>query len=145
MDNDRVRVLFLCTGNSARSQLAEALLGRLGGSRFEAFSAGTQPGRVNPYTVRVLAEEGIDWSDARSKSVAEFLGQPFDFVVTVCDNARETCPNLPGRHAMLHWSLEDPAAAQGTDDEIVEAFRRTRDDISARLQPFVDEVLAARI
>src|ERR1044072_1071650 len=88
MADDRIRVLFVCTGNSARSQMAEALLGRIGGGRFEAFSAGTEPKPVNPDTIRVLDEEGIDWSAARSTSVLDYLGQPFDVVITVCDNER---------------------------------------------------------
>ncbi len=138
-----IRVLFICTGNSARSQLSEALLGRIGGPAFAAFSAGTEPSRVNPYTIRVLGEEGIDWSAARSKSVQEYLGQPFDYVVTVCDNARQTCPFFPGRHVSLHWNLEDPAAVEGTDEEKLEAFRRTRDEVAGLLRPFVEEILAA--
>ncbi|MGA3056963.1 MAG: arsenate reductase ArsC, partial [Candidatus Limnocylindrales bacterium] len=107
--SDPIRVLFVCTGNSARSQIAEALLGDLGGSDFAAFSAGTLPHGVSPYTTRVLGEAGIDWSGARSKSVTEFIGRPFDYVITVCDRARQTCPVFPGRHKSLHWGLEDPA------------------------------------
>ena len=126
-----IRVLFVCTGNSARSQLAEALLRRLGGAAFEAYSAGTQPHGVNPYTVRVLAEAGIDWTAARSKSVDEFLGQPFDYVITVCDRARQVCPVFPGAGVRLHWSLADPAEVVGTDARTLAAFRRTRARILA--------------
>jgi thioredoxin type arsenate reductase len=135
-----IRVLFVCTGNSARSQLAEALLGRLGGAAFEAHSAGTQPNGVNPHTVRVLAEAGIDWTTARSKSVDEFLGQPFDYVITVCDRARQACPVFPGGGTRLHWDLADPAEVVGTDAQKLSAFRRTRAQLERRLRPFVASV-----
>ena len=125
MSEAPIRVLFVCTGNSARSQIAEAVLGRLGGSDFEVFSAGTEPKGVNPYSIRVLAEVGIDWSRARSKSVEEFLGQPFDYVITVCDRARQSCPVFPGSHNTLHWGLEDPAEVEGTDAERLAAFQKT--------------------
>lgn len=137
MSADPIRVLFVCTGNSARSQIAEAMLGDLGGSAFAAFSAGIEPKGVNPYTTRVLDEIGIDWSGARSKSVTEFIGQPFDYVITVCDRARQTCPVFPGRHQMLHWDLEDPAEVAGTDEAKLEAFRHTRTEIADRVPPFV--------
>lgn len=133
-----IRVLFLCTGNSARSQIAEALLGRIGGLDFEVASAGTEPRGVNPFTVRVLAESGIDWSAARSKSVAEFLDEPFDYVVTVCDRARESCPVFPGRSTAIHWSIDDPAAIAGSDEDRLTAFRRTAIELRARIGPFVD-------
>lgn len=132
-----VSVLFVCTGNSARSQMAEALLGQLGGGRFEAASAGTHPKEVHPLTVRVLAEVGIDWSAAGSKSVEEFLGRPFDRVVTVCDQARESCPVFPGARATLHWSLEDPAAAPGSEEERLAVFRGVRDEIAERVRALV--------
>jgi arsenate reductase len=144
MSADPIRVLFVCTGNSARSQIAEALLGDLGGSDFVAFSAGTNPAGVSPYTTLVLGEAGIDWSGARSKSVTEFIGRPFDYVITVCDRARQTCPVFPGRHESLHWSLEDPAEVVGTDAERLDAFRRTRIEVAARLQPFVESARKAR-
>ena len=133
-----VRVLFVCTGNSARSQMAEALLGQLGGGRFEVASAGTHPKGVDPLTVRALAEIGIDWSAARSKSVEEFLGRPVDHVVTVCDQAREACPVFPGARAMLHWSLGDPAAAGGAEEERLAVFRRIRDEIAGRVRELVE-------
>jgi arsenate reductase len=139
MPADPIRVLFVCTGNSARSQMAEALLSREGGADFEAFSAGTEPAGVNPLTVRVLDEIGIDWSQALSKSVGEFLGRPFDYVVTVCDRARRACPYFPGEGERLHWDLEDPAAVEGTDAEKLDAFRRTRSEIAERLTPFIAE------
>ncbi len=117
MTESPIRVLFVCTGNSARSQIAEALLGRLGGADFEVHSAGTEPKGVNPYTVRVLSESGIEWSNAESKSVDAFLGQSFDYVITVCDRARQSCPVFPGSYNSLHWGLEDPAEVEGTDAE----------------------------
>ena len=144
MAADQIRVLFVCTGNSARSQIAEALLRDFGGADFEVFSAGTNPKGVNPYSVRVLSEIGLDWSDARSKSVTEFIGQPFDYVITVCDRARQTCPVFPGDHNSLHWGLDDPAEVEGTDGEKLEAFRRTRTEVSIRLRPFVELARRAR-
>ena len=133
-----IRVLFVCTGNSARSIIAEALLRRHGGDRFEVFSAGTEPRGVNPLTLRVLHEAGIDASTARSKSVSEFLGQPFDYVVTVCDQARQACPVFPGSHESLHWGYEDPAAATGTDEERLVVFRRVFTALGERVQQFAD-------
>ena len=135
-----IRVLFICTHNSARSQIAEALLGREPG--FEARSAGTEARRVNPLAIRALAEVGIDWSGARSKVLTEFLDQPFDYVITVCDNAREACPVFPGARRTLHWGLDDPSGVQGTDDEKLDAFRRTRGEVEARLAPFIAEARA---
>ena len=139
-----IRVLFVCTGNSARSQIAEALLRDFGGSDFEVSSAGTEPHSVNPYTVRVLDEIGIDWSAARSKSVTEFIGQPFDYVITVCDRARQTCPIFPGNHNTLHWGLDDPAEVEGTEEQKLEAFGRTRTEVATRLRPFVELARRAR-
>jgi arsenate reductase len=145
MAADPIRVLFVCTGNSARSQIAEALLRDFGGAEFEVNSAGTQPGVVNPYTIRVLDEIGIDWSAARSKSVTEFIGRPFDYVITVCDRARQTCPVFPGNHNTLHWGLDDPAEVEGTDAQKLEAFRRTRTEVATRLRPFVELARRARV
>ena len=108
MSDAPIRVLFVCTGNSARSQIADAVLGRLGGPDFEVFSAGTEPKGVNPYTVQVLDDAGIDWTSARSKSVDEFAGQSFDYVITVCDRARQTCPVFPGSSNTLHWASTIP-------------------------------------
>jgi thioredoxin type arsenate reductase len=135
---DPIRVLFVCTGNSARSQMAEAMLGRLGGSSFAAFSAGTEAKGVNSYTVRVLAERGIDWSSARSKSVDEFLSQPFDYVITVCNRAKQSCPYFPGGRNKLHWDIDDPAEVEGTDEQKLEAFRRTLGDLSERIWALVE-------
>ena len=138
-----LRVLFACTHNSARSQIAEALLADFGGADFEVVSAGTEATQVNPYAVRVLADLGIDWSTARSKSISEFLDQRFDYVITVCDRARETCPVFPGTENALHWGLDDPSAVEGTADERLAAFRRTQLDVATRLRPFVEVALRA--
>ena len=137
MTDAPIRVLFVCTGNSARSVMAEALLRQRGGDAFEVHSAGTEPKGVNPLTLRVLAEAGIDASWARSKSVGEFLGQPFDYVVTVCDQARQSCPVFPGVHESLHWGYEDPAAVTGTDEERLDAFRRVFIALGERIGQFV--------
>jgi arsenate reductase (thioredoxin) len=139
-----IRVLFVCTGNSARSQIAEALLKRYGGDAFEVFSAGTDVRPINPYTIQALAEVGIDWSEARSKSVDEFLGQPFDYVITVCDRARQVCPVFPGSYNSLHWGLEDPAEVKGTEAEKVAAFQAARLAVTIRLRPFIELALRAR-
>jgi arsenate reductase len=123
------RVLILCTGNSARSQMAEGLLRTLGGGALEVESAGTKPSLVRPEAITAMAELGIDLSGHRSKSADEFANQPFDLVLTVCDNARETCPVYPGAKRLVHHSFEDPAHLQGTEEERVAAFRRVRDQI----------------
>jgi arsenate reductase len=126
---ERQRVLILCTGNSARSQMAEGLLRALGGGMLEVESAGTKPSLVRPEAIAAMAELGIDLSGHRSKSADEFANQPFDLVLTVCDNARETCPIYPGAKRLIHHSFEDPAHLQGTEEERVAAFRRVRDQI----------------
>ena len=142
-DPPPVRVLFLCTHNSARSQIAEALLGRYGGDDFHVESAGTEQTRVNPYAVRALAELGIDWSGARSKALTEFVDEPWDYVITVCDRARQACPVFPGAVNSLHWGLDDPSDVEGTDEERLAAFRRTATEVSVRLRPFVEIALRA--
>jgi arsenate reductase (thioredoxin) len=139
-----IRVLFVCTGNSARSQMAEAVLRQMGHGAFETFSAGTDPRGVNPLTVRALAKAGIDTTDARSKSVTEFLGQSFDYVVTVCDRARETCPVFPGGAESLHWGFDDPAEATGTESERLAVFERVLGEISARLRTFAPAAVRER-
>jgi arsenate reductase (thioredoxin) len=131
------RVLFLCTGNSARSQMAEGLLRHFAGERFEVFSAGTRPAGINPNAVIAMAELGISIAGNRSKSVDEFAGQRFDYVFTVCDNAKESCPVFPGGGKKLHESFRDPAAAPA--DKQLGVFREVRDQISERLQRFVRE------
>ena len=133
-----IAVLFVCNGNSARSQIAEALLGRFGGREFAPTSAGTRPTSVHPLTVRVLAELGIDWRDRRAKSVDELLEARFDYVITLSDAAREACPTLPGPHGALHWHLDDPAAAVGPEEARLEAFRATRTELTLRLRPFIE-------
>jgi arsenate reductase len=141
---DPIRVLFVCTGNSGRSQIAEALLKDFGGSDFAVFSAGTEPRPVREQTVTVLGEIGIDWSRAVSKSATQFVGQPFDYVITVCDRARRSCPVFPGEHNSLHWGLDDPAEVEGTEEQKLEAFRRTRTEVAVRLRPFVELARKAR-
>lgn len=143
MSETPIRVLFVCTGNSARSQMAEAVLGRLGGPDFAVYSAGTEPKGLNPYTIRVLDDAGIDWSAARSKSVDEFAGQAFDYVITVCDRARQTCPVFPGTHNTLHWGLEDPAEVEGSEAEKLGAFQQTYMELHQRMRPFVEVALRA--
>jgi arsenate reductase len=134
---DKAPVLFVCTHNSARSQMAEGLLRHLAGDRFEAFSAGTEVSSVRPEAIKVMAELGIDISAQHSKSVDEFGGQQFAWVITVCDRAREACPYFPGAEQTAHWGFDDPAEAQGTDDERLIHFRRVRDEIRDRLRMFI--------
>jgi arsenate reductase len=131
-----IRVLFVCTGNSARSIMAEALLRHHGGGEFEVHSAGTEPRGINPLTLKVLADAGIDASFARSKSVNEYLGQEFDYVVTVCDEARQVCPVFPGVHESLHWGYEDPAEATGTEEQKLAVFRRVFVQLGERVRQF---------
>jgi arsenate reductase len=132
-----IRVLFVCIGNSARSIMAEAILRQVGGDRFDVSSAGTEPRGINALTLRVLAEAGIDASWARSTSVTEFVGQPFDFVVTMCDEARQSCPVFPGSHESFHWGYEDPAEARGTEEERLAVFRTVMRQISERIHLFI--------
>ncbi|HKB20982.1 MAG TPA: MerR family transcriptional regulator [Gaiellaceae bacterium] len=133
-----ISVLFVCNGNSARSQIAEALLDRFGDPDFGAASAGTSPKPVHDLAVRVLAEVGIDWHEARAKPVEELLERRFDYVITLSNSAREECPALPGPHSSLHWHLEDPSAVDGPEEQRLEAFRATRADLTARLKPFIE-------
>jgi arsenate reductase len=131
-----MKVLILCTGNSARSQMAEGLLRHDAGNVYEVCSAGTKPSHVRPEAIAVMLEVGVDISGHRSKSVEEFAGQDFDYVITVCDNAKESCPLFPARTKRIHWSIEDPAMVQGSEEETLTAFRRIRDELRARLQAF---------
>ena len=133
----KARVLFLCTGNSARSQMAEGWLRHLAGDRFEVFSAGTHPVGLNPVSVEAMAEVGIDISAHRSKSVSEFLTQPFEYVITVCDRAKESCPIWPGPTHLLHWSFDDPAEVVDSDEARRQLFRRVRDEILGRIKGFL--------
>jgi len=132
-----IRVLFVCTGNSARSLMAEAVLRELGGDAFEVTSAGTHPRGVNPLTLRALAEAGVAADRLRSKSVDEYLGREFDYVVTVCDRAREACPVFPGAQNALHWGFDDPAEATGDDEQRLAVFSRVLAEITLRLRAFV--------
>ncbi|MGB2601499.1 MAG: arsenate reductase ArsC [Candidatus Omnitrophota bacterium] len=131
------KVFFLCTGNSCRSQMAEGFLRQLGGDRYEAYSAGVNPTEVNPLSVKVMEEAGIDISDQVSQSAAEFTGEEFDWVVTVCDDAKQTCPVFPGEYKKVHWDLKDPAEAEGTDEEILQFFRAIRDQIKTNVLEFL--------
>jgi len=131
------KVLILCTGNSARSQMAEGLLRQVGTDRYEVFSAGTNPSLVRPEAVAVMREIGIDISGHRSKSVDEFSGQELDLVITVCDKVKESCPVFPGATQRLHWPFEDPAALAGSEEQRLAAFRSIRDQIRARIQRFL--------
>lgn len=128
------RVLFLCTHNSSRSQMAEGLLRHLYGDAFEAYSAGTAPSQVSPYAIRAMAEIGVDISHQRSKHLEEFQGQSFDYVITVCDSAREQCPLFPGAKRSLHWSLPDPSQASGSEEERLAVFRQVREAIRQRIE-----------
>ena len=139
------RVLFLCTGNSARSQMAQAILEQLGSRDFEVESAGTEPKGVNPMTLRILAEAGIDWSAASSKSVDQFRTRRFDYVITVCDRARQACPVFPGSDQSLHWDLADPAEVDGPDGVRAAAFRATYADLRGRIEAFARTATADRV
>jgi arsenate reductase len=134
---DRQRVLFLCVHNSARSQMAEGLLRARAGDRFEAFSAGNEATEVRPLAIAAMAEMGIDISGQHSKTTADLGGQRFDYVITVCDDAKEACPYYPNAEQQVHWRFDDPAAATGTDDDRLAVYRRVRDEIAARIHEFV--------
>ncbi|HEY7465605.1 MAG TPA: arsenate reductase ArsC [Dehalococcoidia bacterium] len=138
-----IRVLFLCTGNSARSIIAEALLKRSGGDAFEVHSAGTEPKGINPLTVRVLEQDGFDASGLRSKGMNEYLDQRFDYVITVCDRAAEVCPVFPGDPERIHWSFADPAAVEGTDVVKIAAFQATLREMRQRISLFMQVALKA--
>ena len=128
------RVLFLCTHNSARSQMAEGLLRALGHGAFESFSAGTEATRVRPEAIAAMRELGIDISGQASKTLTQFLGEPFDEVITVCDQANESCPVFPGARNRRHWSIDDPSRVQGSEEERLAAFRRARDELRRRIE-----------
>jgi arsenate reductase len=135
---EKKRVLILCTGNSARSQMAEGILRHDGGSAFNAESAGVKPSSVRPEATEAMREIGVDISGHRSKSVDEFIGQDFDFIITVCDNAKETCPVFPGRAVRIHRSFEDPPPpGVGSDEERLAIFRRVRDEIRDWMKGFI--------
>jgi len=132
------RVLFLCTGNSARSQMAEGLMRHLAGERFEVHSAGTHPVGLNPFAVLAMKDLGADISGHRSKNMREFTDQQFDYVITVCDRAKDACPRWPHAARLIHWSFEDPAAGGGTPEERLRSFRKVRDEIKACIDSFLN-------
>ena len=134
----KARVLFLCVHNSARSQVAEGMLREWASDRFEPHSAGNEATVVRPLAIKVMAEIGIDISRQRSKAVTEFGDQPFDYAITVCDDAKEACPYFPGAGRQLHWSFDDPAQAQGSEDEKLAEYRRIRDEIAASISDFAE-------
>ena len=136
--SEKKRVLFLCTGNSARSQIAEGLLRHLAGDRFEVLSAGVAPGFVRPQAIGVMNEIGIDISHHRSKSLDEFLDTPLDCVITVCDHANQRCPVFPGRVKRIHWSIDDPVISASEQMQL-EAFRRARDELQQKIRTFIQE------
>ncbi|MEW6009390.1 MAG: arsenate reductase ArsC [Candidatus Omnitrophota bacterium] len=131
------RVLFLCTGNSARSQMAEGFLKALAGEKFEVFSAGVMPIKVSPLAIKVMQEVGVDISKEYSKSVTKFSNQKFDYVITLCDSAKQTCPVFGGQYKNMHWSIEDPNQAFGTQGEQLDFFRKIRDEIRAYIVKFI--------
>ena len=133
------RILILCTHNSVRSQIAEGLFWHLGGDRVEAKSAGSCPCGVNPYAIKVLAQEGIDASGQYSKNVSEFVKEKFDYVITVCDSAQKSCPVFIGEYKKLHWPLEDPGKVQGSEEEILRAFSQTRDKLKKLILEFLKD------
>lgn len=145
MTDRPIRVLFLCTHNSARSQMAEALLRHIDGDRFETWSAGSEATRVHPMAMRAMDEIGIDISDARSKTLDEYLGRHFDYVITVCDRANETCPIFPGDPERIHWSFRDPSAVEGSEQERLLAFQKVRDEIRGRLHTWTLLPLKIRV
>jgi protein-tyrosine-phosphatase len=133
-------VLYLCTGNSARSQIAEALTERLGAGAIEAQSAGSHPKPLHPNAVRVMRERGIDIEGRRSKNLTEFVGRRFDYVITLCDRVREVCPEFPDHPEMIHWSFPDPAREGNTDQESYPAFERTADELEARIPTLIKHI-----
>ena len=137
MNKLKKRVLILCTANSARSQMAEGVLRMLAGDHYDVFSAGSRATHVNPYAIQAMSEIGVDLSSHTSKTFEPFLGQPFDAVITVCDNAAENCPFMPGKYTRIHWSFPDPAAVEG--DEKMQAFRDVRDGLIEKFKSFVRE------
>ena len=136
------QVLILCTGNSARSQMAEGLLRSFAGDTLDVFSAGSKPSVVNPYAIRAMDEVGIDISQQRSKHLNEYLTHDFDYVITVCDSAAETCPIFPGKAQRIHWSFPDPAAVEGSEEDKIESFRNVREALARQFKLWADEVTA---
>src|SRR5712671_351994 len=143
MSTQKTKVLFLCTGNSARSQMAEGYLRHVAGDEFEALSAGLEPKGLNPLAVEAMQEIGIDISKQKSKDVRDFLGQYIPYIITTCDNARDCCPIFPRSYKFLHWGFDDPAAAEGSHDEKLAVFRRVRDGIAQRIEKELIEPITA--
>lgn len=135
--NKKLNVLILCTGNSARSQMAEGFLNHIGAGRFEAYSAGVEPKGLNPHAVKVIGEVGIDISHHKSKNLEVYLNDKFDFVITVCDSANEKCPVFPGDYERIHWSFDDPAGMEGDEETKLAVFRRVRDEIKDRINAWI--------
>ena len=133
-DMRKKRVLIICTGNSFRSQMAEGFFKHLASDMFDAYSAGIQPAKINPLAIKVMEEIGIDISRQYSKSIKEFLSRSFDYIITVCDSAKQTCPIFPGEYKKIHWDIEDPAGLQGTQEEILEKIRKIRDNIEKKIK-----------
>jgi arsenate reductase len=136
----RIRFLVLCTHNSARSQMAEGILRRLGGDRVEVFSAGTVATRVHPLAIAAMAEKGMDISGQRSKHLDELAGEEFDYVITVCDNAQESCPIFPGAPERIHWSIPDPSAVEGSEEVRLRAFRAALDELTTRIRDLLPSI-----
>ena len=132
------KVIFICTGNSCRSQIAEGFLRHYGSASFESCSAGTDPGFLNPFSVLVMSELGIDISHQKSEAIDEYIHQQFDYVITVCANAEKNCPVFPGQVIHLHWPIEDPVGAIGDEDKIIEAFRSVRNELADKIQEFIN-------
>ncbi|MBD3167851.1 MAG: arsenate reductase [candidate division Zixibacteria bacterium] len=133
------KIIFICTANSCRSQMAEGLLREMSNGQFEVYSAGTSPSFVNPLAIGVMGELGIDISEQRSESIDDYIGDEFDYVITVCGRAEEECPMFPGNAEKIHWPIDDPAEANGTEDNILKAFREARDDLKRRIESFIRE------
>ncbi len=138
--HSKQKVLFVCTGNSCRSQMAEGMLRHYGNDKFEVFSAGLEPSYVHPLAIKTMAESGINITNQQSKTVTEFLGEDFSYVITVCDSAKELCPVFPGKYKAIHWSIEDPASAEGTEKERMKDFRRARQNILERINHFISDL-----
>lgn len=136
---NKQRVLFLCTHNSARSQMAEGWLRSLAGDHYEVHSAGTEATQLRPLAIKVMAEVGIDITDQESKTIDRYLAEPWDYVITVCDQASETCPVFPGGKQRLHWSLPDPSKANGTEEQQLAVYRQVRDSIYAHVKRFIEQ------
>ena len=137
--HNKQKVLFVCTGNSCRSQMAEGMLRHYGKDKFEVFSAGLEHSHVHPLAIKTMAESGIDITNQYSKTVNEFLGEDFSYVITVCDSAKEHCPVFPGKYNAIHWSIEDPASAVCSESERMKDFRRVRQNIMKRINYFISD------